>query len=526
MAVNIPAAVNLHTSDPDTDARLRANFGTANRAVKPNGNLPISGNAGQWTITSANAEGGTLYEFLASGGYDVSSETKILVWQYQHNAPNRIQMDTQANNGLFIRISSGAGGNVNYRDYIVAASDLLTGGGMNGINPIVIDLNDSVTQDSSAGTFDNTDVQGYGIGQNYGVMAGSNSALLYVQRAHVFDTAKNGTNIVKFTGTSDFDDLIDAVLGVSTATKIGGWVQKLSDTYFVPVAFQIGDASTTTNFNDNGVTVVSPASNDANDPRYRLTNQAMRVYAVLPNNATNGTVTLSGTYSWGTAAPWDFDQNDAAVITIDGATFSGMGDFTLGSSVSGAATFSLNAAATVIINGADLDGSVINGDCELLTDTDLSDIRITGDLRVNIAADTTLNLTNVTVLGDVFNDATGNTLTINQSGGALTAGDAGTGNGQTNIVASNTLTITGVPTGGIFTIYDEDNADPQDLGTTLQGPTSTTGADITYVHSETNDPIALQFIKTGFKEVNIPFTLLGQPQSIDITSSIQVEDNL
>lgn len=99
-------------------------------------------------------------------------------------------------------------------------------------------------------------------------------------------------------------------------------------------------------------------------------------------------------------------------------------------------------------DGASLDGVTVNGDVTLLTDTDLSNLTITGDLRINIAVNTTMDFTNVNVTGSVFNDATGNTLTINNSGGSMTAGDAGTGNGQTNIVSSVPITITVVDTSG------------------------------------------------------------------------------
>jgi hypothetical protein len=58
----------------------------------------------------------------------------------------------------------------------------------------------------------------------------------------------------------------------------------------VPVAFQIGDTSTLTNFNDNGAGVVSPLSADPSDPRYRLTTQGTRVYVSLRDNASDSCI--------------------------------------------------------------------------------------------------------------------------------------------------------------------------------------------------------------------------------------------
>ena len=91
-----------------------------------------------------------------------------------------------------------------------------------------------------------------------------------------------------------------------------------------------------------------------------------------------------------------------------------------------------------------------------------------------------------------------------------------------------TLTVTGVPTDGILTIYDNDDdpADIQDLGATLQTTNPTTGADVTFGHSKDGDDIVIQFYKTGFKEVNISFILTSADQSLDISSLIQIEDNL
>jgi len=299
--------------------------------------------------------------------------------------------------------------------------------------------------DSEVGTYDNTNVDAYGHVQNLANMTGGTGAWNFMQRAHVFDTAKNATNIIKFTGASDFDDIIDAVLGTSYTNKIGAWVTQLSSTYFVPVAFQIGDTSTATNFDCVGKTIVSPSDNDASDPRFRLTTQACRVYIDLRNNAADDADLDNSTWVWGTAAAFDFDTSNAAAITIQNAVFSGMGDFTLGDSVTGAATFGLAAGFDVISNGANIDGSNITGTGDLVlnsaTGGDLSNVTVAGDIRVNIAANTTLTWTNVTVTGDVFNDATLNTLQIDVIGGDVSTGDAGTGNGQTNLQRPVTVSV-------------------------------------------------------------------------------------
>jgi hypothetical protein len=170
----------------------------------------------------------------------------------------------------------------------------------------------------------------------------------------------------------------------------------------------------------------------------------MRVYLSQRNNAADS-VTLSGTYVWGTAAPWNFDESNLATCDISGATFAGMGEFTLGSSVSGGATFNLAAGEDVVLNGADIDGSSIVGTGDLVinsaTNANLSNVTIAGNVRVNIASDTSLTWTNVIVTGDVFNDAASNTLTITAVGSTLSTTEPGTGNGQVNIVNEATVTF-------------------------------------------------------------------------------------
>jgi len=452
MAVNIPTADSQFTFDPNATipgANTRALIGTVSGAVstKTGGNLPIDGPPASSFQNANTNTGGYLYEGQ-NGPWDVSSETKLLVWSWQHNAPNRIQIDTVANGGIEIRIATG-NGTGNYKSFVVSGQDVFGGSSQLGPVPVVIDLNAS-GQDSTTGTFDNTDVQAYGFnlaGANQD--GGGNGTWTFMQRSHIFDTAKNATNIVKFTSTSDFDDIITAVLGATYSTKIGAWVTRLSSTYFVPIAFQIGDTSTPTNFDCVGKTIVSPANKDVTDPRFRLSTQATRVYIDLRNNVADDVDLTNSTWVWGVASPFDFDVSNDSAITIEGGVFGGMGDFTLGSSVTGSAVFTLASGNDVIVNGAELSGSTINGDCLLNTANDLTNMTITGDLRISTAANSTLDFSNVTVGGSIFNDSAGNTLTINSTNGSsITAGDAGTGNSQTNIQFPVNITILCVNSSG------------------------------------------------------------------------------
>jgi len=110
-------------------------------------------------------------------------------------------------------------------------------------------------------------------------------------------------------------------------------------------------------------------------------------------------------------------------------------------------TFTGGATATTgevtVDNGATIEGGTFDCDVYLNSAQDLTDVTIVGDLRIDTGANSTLTFDNVSVSGDVYNDATGNTLQINSTGGSsLTAGDPGTGNGETYIVQTVPIKVT------------------------------------------------------------------------------------
>lgn len=423
MSVNIPAAIDLN--DQAAEDKLRALIGTprSTDGTKALGNIPRTDAATSYEVGTGTTEGyiGNLDESGTDAApspdstvdIDSSTSAKLFVSSWQFNAPNRFNQGTMASGGTQIRFVSGTGVS-NYRDYVLSGIDAISGFFQKGVNPFVIDLSlppDHDDDGGETGSFDDSNIEAYGMYTKSELEAGSSSnSFLYMQRAHVFDTGLDDTDIVKFTGTSDFDDIISAVLGTSKGTAIGNWVQKLSTSYFIPVAFQIGDTSTTTNFDDNGVTVISPSTATAtdDDPRYRISTQGTRIYCRPPNSAVNGTAILSGTYIWGVACPWDFDSNNDSVITLSG-TYIGMGDFTVGSSVNATGSFNLASGSKVISNGANLDSGTINGDCDIVgsTVTSFTGLSVTGAMDFDTAG--TYTLTN-SMVGE----------TTNSSGGAVT----------------------------------------------------------------------------------------------------------
>jgi hypothetical protein len=104
------------------------------------------------------------------------------------------------------------------------------------------------------------------------------------------------------------------------------------------------------------------------------------------------------------------------------------------------------------------------------------------------------------------------------------------GSGVTIAAPELILTITGIPAGGIFSIWDDDDPDPQDLGTLLQETKPTSGASITYSGSPGNN-VVYQFVpksgaSLGFQEFNVPGVIPATSQTLDLSSALQQENNI
>ena len=454
MAFNLPSPQALHTSGSSVNV---GTLGTVTSlSTKSGGNLPMSTNASQCiNNTSSNATGVPAGVFFGINGQNVTStvdgttEAKVLLWSTQYNAPNRIQSSSLANGGSRLRLGSGASPTLNYKDYFIGGNDTPFCSAQSGPVTMCIDLSDT-SHNNEVGTFDLSKVSAYGHASVRFNLVGGSTTQTFFQRSFLFTTTKDSANIPKFTGVSSFDEAVALLQGTGYTTKIGAWITKSGSSIFLPCPFQIGDGTSATTFNDNGAAIVSPASNLAGQENFRLTDDAMRVYASLRNNAADS-ITLSGSYSWGTPADWDFNISNASTININGATFSGMGDFRVGSSVSGAATFSLATGKVLkILNNADLKGSTINGNCDLTvgTLTTLDSLTITGILDFEVAG--TYTLTNSTV-GAVINRS-GGAVIINNVGSTITTN---TGPNITIVLPAKNISVTGIVAGSRLRVYNE-----------------------------------------------------------------------
>jgi hypothetical protein len=146
-------------------------------------------------------------------------------------------------------------------------------------------------------------------------------------------------------------------------------------------------------------------------------------------------------------------QYDMPLTSADGNTFILANNWDMilnGGSITSGTGKTLLFSGTGILQ---MDGETANnvavsgGDVHLESVTDLTGMTIADDLRIDTGANSTLSFTAMNVSGDVWNDDASHTLTINAVTSTLSAGDPGTGNGQTNIQNAVSLTITGLETG-------------------------------------------------------------------------------
>jgi hypothetical protein len=120
---------------------------------------------------------------------------------------------------------------------------------------------------------------------------------------------------------------------------------------------------------------------------------------------------------------------------------------------------------------------------------------------------------------------TSGTVTINLTNGCTGNFSYKTAGATVVVQQSNSLEIS-CPTGGSLTIFDDEVDNSNNLDTILQGPTATTGTDVTYSHGYTTNDVVVQFYKDGYEEINVSFALTNAAQSLDLNPLLIPEENL
>ena len=502
MAFNIPAAQYLMATNASSESR-----GTFRNAPslsrKVGGNFPISRSAAQ--MQNASGERGAYFGLNdqdSTSSVDGETAGKVVLSSFQFNAPNRIQVNTLANRGIVFRLASGSGDSpTDFREFSIAGNDTPLASAQAGGVTMCVSL-DAVGFDTSGGTYDPSAATAWGFGTHHLGLVGNSSSISFFQRVFLFDTEKGASNLPTFTGVSSFTDAVTRVQGTSYDDKVGSWVVQLGTSIFLPCPFSIGNGSAACTFNDNGNSIISPSDNAEKQENFRLTDTAMQVHLDMRNNAADSVV-LSGNYTWGTAAQWDFNISNDSTCVLSG-NFTGMGKFIIGSSVTASGTFNLAGTQKVESFGANVDSITVKGQLRLKTDGVTAFTGINVQLLAFEVAGT-YTLTNSTV-GSVTNSSGGTVIIVND-GSTIT-----TNTGPNITIASppKTLTVQVSQTGADVVI--------------LQGGTDTVLASVdaqsgndflfTYTGAQVVD---IGVIKAGFGiKYTYGYSLTGSDQSLPI----------
>ena len=415
MAFNLPAAKYLMTKNADD--KNRGTFGSVPLLDrKTGGNFPISENAAQ--MQNNSGERGVYFGLSDQDGQTAingTTSSRVVLSSWQFNAPNRIQCNTLANRGVVFRLASGSGDNPSdYKEFSIAGNDTPQGSAQAGGVTMCVSL-DASGHDASGGTYDPSAATAWGFGTNKLSLVGNSSSLAFFQRVFLFDSQKGASNLPKFTGASNFTQAVNIVQGSNYTDKIGSWATKSGTAVFLPCPFSIGDGSAATVFTDNGATIISPSDNAAGQENFRITDSAMQVHLDMRDNAADS-ATLSGNYTWGTAADWDFNISNSSTCVLSG-NYTGMGKFKIGSSVTATGTFDLAGTQKVESFGANVDSITVKGQLRLKTNgvTTLTGINVQL-LAFDVAGTYTLNNC---IVGSVTNSS-GGAVSIVNDGSTIT----------------------------------------------------------------------------------------------------------
>ena len=205
----------------------------------------------------------------------------------------------------------------------------------------------------------------------------------------------------------------------------------------------------------------------------------MRVYLDTRNNAADSVV-LSGSYVWGTAAPWDFSQSNAGTCELSG-NFNGMGEFSLGSSVTASGAFDLASGSAVVSEGANINGITVRKNLNIVGSsvTSFEDLTVDGVLDFDTAG--TYTLTNCSI--EEVTNSSGGAVIINNAASTI---NTNTGPDISIVTPPSTLTLTGLQADSEVRVYDAGTttelAGVENSGTSFTADISAASVDIV-VHS-------------------------------------------
>lgn len=433
--------------------------------------IKIQNTASYTWQASKNAR--TSCTYTPTTNIDMSGTDNHLYWWAKNDVAPFMEAKTTGTtntSGYHIRLTDGSG---NYKEWHIAGSD--TWGGE--WRCFVLDLSSSTDVYASSGTLSLTDID---IITWYVDI--SNSGNIRIIDNQWNDVIRFGTGITA-TGT-DFD-LTDMAADDESSSNKYGILENIDGVIFCQGRITIGNGATTTTFNSTDE-VLTFRDRISTNGKGQVSSTLYELNFVGSGNTTNiqGLV-CKGAGTTDTTRPYIDASDTNADVTVAGSSFihCDLVDFASTSDVQNSVfsnCFQIDPSTSIFKNNTISNYIGSEGGAILYpsSDTNFTNLKFisnatgghiefdgssdstptfdhltfTGDLHINTGANTTITADNVIVSGSVYNDDTAHTLTINViASSTITAGDPGTGNGQTDV--QNTVVVK-------ITVVDSDTGLP------------------------------------------------------------------
>ncbi len=437
-----PLIMHLQNVNMTVDGGIQTVVGvTRSAGTKTRGGLDFQNSESgvQWQTNFGGGPNGYMW---TAGLNNTDFSNAVFLGHFSGNAWNRIHMSPKANNGFEFHLGSSVGNN-NVRHWCIGGSDTLVGQAV-GRHLIVCDPTQPGTR-IDTGTFDIASLDEQGFTCDTSNSWDTTYNWWYWSRFCKILKTRAGACGVYGTDASLSSCAIEAV------TKAWALIETSSGNFTINTPFKFGDGVTTlTNPDSNCVLTAPTPAKDAGDDRYHLTDESLPFYC----DPAGETVTFTNyTFNWGIPSEFDFDNDTNANWTWNNATFNGFGLMWIGydHDIYGTANPAGTGGADIVLNGGQFHGT-INGDVEMVEESDLNDLTINGMLDV-VAYDWNLTLDNVQVSGDLTNVGPfGLTVTATNGttfGNVLNVGTAPLGPGEIEILRPVSIAIHVTDTDGV-----------------------------------------------------------------------------
>jgi hypothetical protein len=446
----------------------------------------------------------TAWQNLSPSSYDISGDDQYMICHFKNEIAGYHQFPTTgalaAEAVAFILFSGGSSTNwaVWYMPY---SAELVNG----EWHPIILG---ATAPAATGGTWDDTDVTGYGVGSRVGNTATYTMNSMFQQLIYIDGVPVFGDDSAALTG---FQDYIDILLDHATTTFSHQAIKRAGTTYEIGHSFNL----TARNFDDSseavgiafmenglGYSGISDGTFKANFTPPASGTQVLKNYS-FASTGNKPDMAIDGAAS-------------GSAITLNACLLATMNDVSVTGSGSTLNSVNIPSPSNLTISGADVDlvvtgmtndiqwtgdltaGSTIRTDADIditFAETDLSDIDIilTDSNTITVSPTSgsgTYNLSGLTTSGTVtLDNATANNTTIVLAAGTTNAAASPTAGGGTITVDSPpvTFTINVSETGSLIQIFTT---------TTQTILDSTTGSSLAFVHSGQTVDYVVQ--KAGF----------------------------